>query len=212
MIVLNCECGETYRADEKHLGYSIRCNKCQRIIRVARFEQFTLSSREEPAIEYIPPEPIHSPSAPKRSFTSKRSFLNNRLVPVVGILALVTGVTLTIINLRARKVETQTSNVISQPSLISAAATPIKASSINVPGNSKEPSPSVRPSPVSSVIKSQTATPTIDFSDVAQPATSPAISQSSQESTRNEVQIPSPTPSPVTVRYPNGTNLIRPRI
>lgn len=32
MIEVTCDCGEIFRADETHAGYSIRCRKCQRII------------------------------------------------------------------------------------------------------------------------------------------------------------------------------------
>lgn len=34
MIEVTCECGEVFRADETHIGYSIRCRNCKRIVSV----------------------------------------------------------------------------------------------------------------------------------------------------------------------------------
>lgn len=116
MIVLTCECGEIFWADEKHVGYSIRCSNCRRIIPVARTpDPSTLaSSRQEPSIDYIPPEPIYS-GLPKNPLKPEHSFLKNRLVPIIGLLALAVGVTLTVVNLRVRKGEAPASQSSSSP-------------------------------------------------------------------------------------------------
>lgn len=139
------------------------------------------------------------------------ALIKKSVIPVLGILALVIGLTLTLLNLRARKVEPQASNVIPQPSVIPAIAASSNALDPSVPNSSKESLPSVRPSPTSSTLKSQNATPEIDFSDVAQPATSTVNSQNLPAAIPSEVPSPTATPVPVTVRYANGTNLIRPR-
>src|SRR5260370_632879 len=112
MIVLTCQCGEIFRADEKHIGYSIRCTQCQRVITVARkSESSTIASRQAPTVEVIPPEPVHT-WRPKDPLKTRRTLLRNRLIPLFGIIALAIGVILTILNLRSLKGGTTTSQVL----------------------------------------------------------------------------------------------------
>lgn len=68
MILLNC-CGQTYRADEAHIGHSIRCVKCLRVIPISS------------DIEIIPPA--------TRRPTSVANFTPSRLVKSVVALAVI---------------------------------------------------------------------------------------------------------------------------
>jgi hypothetical protein len=114
MIVLTCECGEIFRADETHIGRSIRCTRCERIITVARkSEPSIVVSRPPPTID-IPPKPVHA-WWPKDPLKRPHFILRNRLIPLLGIAALAVGVILTIVNLRGRKGDKTTSQLQQSP-------------------------------------------------------------------------------------------------
>lgn len=210
MLTLTCICGRTYHADENHIGYSIRCTneKCERIIRVVRADEPTSSPWETRRNEDVHIEPIPSSPTPSRPFHLNESLLSSRVLPTMGLIALVIGVTLTVVSFRARKAETRISNVTPEPSVrtVAASANPLTASR---QVNGTVPSPSARLSSPTPIGKTQTATPAIDFSDVAKPS-STVNPPSPQEPAIGQVQQMSPTPTPETFRYANGTNLIRP--
>jgi hypothetical protein len=127
---------------------------------------------------------------------SNPAFIKNRAIPALGILALVIGVTLTVIYLQMRKVETISTNAISQPSPTVAVATPANALNLNVP--------SASPSPIASSTNSPTPLSSPEGATSATPLTfSPPVP--------SEIPTQSATPIPETVRYPTGTNLIRPQ-
>lgn len=198
MIVLTCECGEIFRADEKHIGYSIRCSNCQRIIPVARKSDASrlASSRQEPSIDIIPPEPIHS-GLPRNPLKPEHSFLGRkRLIPLIGLLALAVGVTFTVVSLRARKGDPAAS----QSSSSEDPTRPSSAAVVSVADNS--------PTPII-LTKLQSATPDSSKGIPLQqsspnPLTFVPLNQS-------EPPITAPTAPPETVRYATGTNLVRPR-
>lgn len=127
---------------------------------------------------------------------SNSTFIKNRVIPASGILALVIGVTLTVVYLRLRNVETISTNATSQPSPAVAVATPINALNPNAP--------SVRPSPTTSPTNSPTPLNSPEEATSATPFTF-------SSSVPSEVLSPSATPTPETVRYATGTNLMRPR-
>jgi len=124
------------------------------------------------------------------------ALIKKRVIPVSGIIALVIGVTLTGLYLRMRKVEPVSTNATSQPSPAVAVATPT---------NALNPSPlSVRPSPTASPTTSPTPLNSPEEITTATPFTF-------SSSVPSELPSPSDTPTPETVRYPTGTNLIRPQ-
>src|ERR1700674_5028345 len=88
MIVLKC-CGETYRAEDRHIGFSIRCRVCKRIIPVGRSE-----------VEKFSPRQISNRA---RKATKP---LRTWFIPVLGLVALVLGVSLVIANWHSRTPET----------------------------------------------------------------------------------------------------------
>lgn len=210
MIVSTCECGLTYRSDEKHIGRSIRCvnDECRRIIPIARkSERSTLASRLEPAIEIIPPKRSHW--SVSRSFIPKKIFLRNRLVPTLRILALLVGLTLTVVNLRARKTETPQSRSLAVPD----SSPPNNTSNVSVANPAVRPSPTTSPDPQtiaangSQNAPSQQASPSpVDISaGYREQPTSP------YDAIIDVVNTPSPAAAPSTVRYASGTNLIPPQ-
>jgi hypothetical protein len=194
MIVLK-HCGQTYRADEKHIGYSIRCNVCSSLIPIVReTPDSALSTREQPTVEHIPPEPVR-PWEPPPPLKSRRFLIRNWLIPVVGLLALALGVTLTLLSYRSPKNDA----LASQASTI---VTPTPQS--NLPNLSAE----ISPTPATSM-KLQSATP--------EPSTTPSAARTSDSDPLGIDQFlannptSAPTVPPETVRYPTGTNLVRPR-
>jgi hypothetical protein len=124
MIVLK-HCGHTYRADEKHLGYSIRCAVCGTVIPITRdTPDSALSSREPPKIEYTPPQP-KSPWVPAPPVGTRHFLTRNWLFPAFGILALVVGFALAIFNYRSRT----NANLLAQTS---SSQRPLPATNLNV--------------------------------------------------------------------------------
>ncbi|MGB9178408.1 MAG: hypothetical protein WCB68_04100, partial [Pyrinomonadaceae bacterium] len=127
------------------------------------------------------------------------------IIPASIILALAIGVMLTVLYLRMRKVESISSDAESQPSPSSAVAiaTPANALNPSAPNVSSSPkaSPTISPIPL---ISDKSSNNTSRENASATPFTFTLSSPS-------EIPSPSATPLPETVRYPTGTNLIRPR-
>jgi len=130
-------------------------------------------------------------------------FIKQTVIPILGFIALVIGLSLTLINLR--KVPNEVAATESTPSSSQSAS---NYSSSEAPQNNaigpttssnsfpSSPSPNgVVNQPVNSATSSQANTPTYV------PAAIPV---------QMSVPSPSPTPTPETVRYSTGTNLIRP--
>src|SRR5689334_5654087 len=100
MIVLK-HCGEIYRADEKHIGYSIRCRVCGLLISITRDPPHSaLSTCETSTVEYIPqPNPSWVPARP---LNTRRFFTRSWVFPIFGLLALTVGVALSVLSYRSR--------------------------------------------------------------------------------------------------------------
>jgi hypothetical protein len=194
MIVLK-HCGQTYRADEKHIGYSIRCTVCGGVIPIIRdTPDPALLSREQPTVEHILPEPVR-PWEPAPPLKSRRFQTRNWLLPVVGFLALAVGVTLTLLSYRSPKNDA----LVSQASTI---ATPTPQ--INLPNFSAATSPT----PATST-KLQPAIPGASINPSAARTSDSDPLGIDQFLANNPTSAP--TVPPETVRYPTGTNLVRPR-
>ena len=192
-LILLKHCGETYHAD---IGDSIQCHVCGRTITVTRDPSNATVSRQ-PAATVASPQP-KSPRIPSLNLRTLR--IRNWLLPIFGFVALVAGVTLTILNYRART----NSNVVAQTS---AAQTPSAPINQNAPV-ATHPSPMVAPKTASPTPQTEntaiaTATSTNTYQNPYAPVLSP--NQTIADDPRR-----APTPEPETIRYPTGTNLIRP--
>jgi hypothetical protein len=120
---------------------------------------------------------------------SRRFLARNWLLPAFGILALAVGVTLTILNYRSRT----NSNLVAQTS----------ASQIPSPPTNPNVSVAIHPAPTLA-LKSTSPTP--------QPTSTPVTNNGSTSPFEFfSDPTPAPTAAPETVRYPTGTNLVRPR-
>lgn len=134
---------------------------------------------------------------------AKPAFIRTRIIPASVILVLAIGVTLTVLYLRMRSVESTSSDTEAQPSPAIALATPINTLNPSAPSANSSPtaSPTNSPSPLMSANSADSSS---EENVSATPLTFPS-------SIASETPSPSPTPVPETVRYPTGTNLIRPR-
>jgi hypothetical protein len=136
---------------------------------------------------------------------TNRAFIKKRIIPASVILALAIGVTLTVLYLRMRSVESISSDEESQSS-------PSPAVAVAAPANALNPSaPSVNSSPTASPTNSPSPLISAKSSDNSSGENASATPLTSSSSIPSEVPSSSATPMPETVRYPTGTNLIRPR-
>lgn len=173
-------CGKTYPAG---IGDSIRCDVCGRTFTITR-DASTLS-RETRTV--AAPE-TKSPWVPAPPLKSRRFLTRNWLLSTLGILALTIGVALTILNYRSRS----NANLIVQTSAPQTSSPPTN------------PSASVTTNPTPTLtLKSTSPTPQTTSTPVA-----------NNGSTSPFEFFPDPTPAPTappeTIRYPTGTNLMRP--
>jgi len=184
MIVLK-HCGETYRADEKHIGYSIQCRICGSRIPITRDAPDSgLASREPPTVEYIPPEQPWVPAPPRKS----HRLIRNWLFPAFGILTLLVGLSLILVSYHNRTNSTLAVQTSPSPTVPVPAAT----SYAYVPPVST-PTPRAKPSPTPSdpndpqgidkfLAKNAAATPTPDpaLDDLYDPTPTPARSRTTR--------------------------------
>lgn len=193
MIVLK-HCGEIYRADEKHIGYSIRCRVCGLLISISRDDpNSALSTCESPTVEYIPRQP--KPSwAPARPLKTRRFFIRNWVLPILSLLALTVGVALSVLSYRSHS----NNAVVSQTST-SASPSP----EVHVPTLSS----ATRATPINST---KFPSPTPDNSkNISAPQTADKDPLGIDKFLANNPTA-APTAPRETVRYPTGANLMRP--
>jgi hypothetical protein len=182
----------------------LKCASRQHTLRLDsnRFWQKTLCPKCK-----VPVDPTRLRRATKRVsllFTNP-AFIKKRIIPASVILVLATGVTLTVLYLRMQRAESISSEAESQPS-------PSPAVAVATPVNALNPSaPSVSSSPTASPINSPTPLISAKGSDNSSGENASATPFTFSPSIPSEVPSPSATPIPETVRYPTGTNLIRPR-
>ena len=193
MIVLK-HCGEIYRADEKHIGYSIRCRVCGLLISITRDAPHSaVSTCETPTVEYIPPQP--NPSwVPPRPSNTRRFFTRSWVFPTLGLLALTVGVALSVLSYRSR-----TNNaVVSQTSATASPSPEVHVSTL---------SSATRATPINST---KFRSPTSDSSkNISAPQTADKDPLDIDKFLANNPTA-APTAPPQTVRYPTGANLMRP--
>lgn len=184
MIVLK-HCGQTYLADEKHIGYSIQCGICgSRIPITSDTPDSALSTREPPIIQYIPPEP-KSPWVPAPPLRSRRLF-RNWLLPLFGILTLLVGVSLIIVSYRNRTNTTLVAQTSPSPTIPFPVATPYAyAPPVSTPTPRLKPSPTPTPSDPDDPLginkfldKNPTPDPALD--DLFDPTPTPARSRTTR--------------------------------
>lgn len=188
-IVLKCKCGETYQTDEKHLGYSIKCRNCHRIIPIASVDSNPHTYNARPNTTYSQNKTIFEDV----SVEPKRPFFRNIVIPIAGALALLVGIILTVTNLRQQNNTQPTNTVLAQSS--TATSTSTTSSNVSSANFSNE---NQKNQGISNQSVAQANLP-------LQP-----VSVSNQQSNTSE-SSPSPTPSPETVRYATGKNLIAPQ-
>ncbi len=174
-------CGKTYPAG---IGDSIRCDVCGRTFTITR-DASTLSRQPPPTA--VPPQP-KSPWVPAPPLKSRRFLTRNILLPAFGILALAAGVTLTVFNYRSRT----------------------NASLVAQTSASQTPSPPTNPS--ASVATHPTPTLTLKSTSPTPQPTSTRVANNGSTSPFEFFPDPTPAPTapPETIRYPTGTNLMRP--
>jgi hypothetical protein len=139
VIVLK-HCGETYHADEKHVGYSIQCRICGSRIPITHNPlDSALASRDPPSVEYIPSEQNSArvPAPPVKP----RRLIRNWLLPAFGLLTLLLGVSLILVSYRNRTNTT----LIAQTAPSPTAPVPVGTSYTYVPVST--PTPRLKPSP-----------------------------------------------------------------
>lgn len=189
-IVLKCKCGETYQTDERHLGYSIKCRNCYRIIPIAKADSNSRSYNARPNTNSSESKTIFEDI----SVEPKRPFFGNIVIPIAGTLALLIGIVLTVTSLRQQNNSQPTNTVLAQSSTpISTPANSLTTGSANT-SNEKQKNQGVSNQSVA-----QANLP-------LQPANT-----ADQQSNTSFESSPSPTPSPETVRYETGKNLIVPQ-
>lgn len=189
-IVLKCKCGETYQTDEKHLGYSIKCRNCHRIIPIADADSNQHTYNARPNTTYSPNKTIFEDV----SVEPKRPFFWNIVIPIAGVLALLVGIVLTVTNLRQQNNTQPTNTVLAQSSTPTSTST--NSSNVGSANLSNENRKNL------GISKQSIAQANL----LSQPA-----NVTNQQSNTSSESSPSPTPSPETVRYATGKNLIAPQ-
>lgn len=194
-LFIKCPCGEKYQTDEKHLGYSIKCHNCNRVIAISDAKANSYNSGARQNSTYSNNKTIFEDV----SVEPKTPFLKNIVIPIAGALALLIGIILTISSLREQK-NTQTTN--SNLTQASTSATPILslANVSNAEISNKNPKASNT---------SNKSVELVQANSSVQSANTQQINTGELQNT-NSFQ-PSPTPTPETVRYATGKNLITPQ-
>lgn len=123
-------------------------------------------------------------------------FIKRTVIPILGLIALVVGVSLTIINWR----KTVSPNSTIDSAILATSSKSQEPSPANVSTSGTDPSKNAN--------TPQAGSPGNPPAPPVPVNTSTSFVRSDSNSL--EVSLPSPTPVPQTVRYPTGTNLIRP--
>ena len=182
----------------------LKCASRQHTLRLDsnRFWQKTICPKCK-----VPVDPTRLRRAIKRLslFLAGPVFIKKRIIPVSITLALAVGVTLTIVYLHMRKVESISLDAESQPS-------PSPAVAIATTVNALNPSaPSLSSSSTASPINSPIPLRSAKGPDSSLGESASATPFKFSSSIPSEVPSPSAAPTPETIRYPTGTNLMRPR-
>lgn len=130
LIVLHCECGEIYRAEERHIGGRIKCRKCDRTILIV-----------QPNPVHHPPTPSATPiSAPVYKPQSASTSFRKRpvVMGILGIIAIVIGV---IIFNRSHRSNTESEQSTTARPSPSVTTTPSSIPPSSLPSNVSNQSP-----------------------------------------------------------------------
>lgn len=202
---IKCPCGEKYQTDEKHLGYSIKCHKCNRVIAISDAKANSYNSGARPNSTYSNNKTIFEDV----SVEPKTPFFKNIVIPIAGVLALLIGIILTISSLREQK-NTQSAN--SNLTQSSTSTTPLLSLSnvgntdisINTLKTSNTSNKSIEIARANSLVQAANNQPV---------NTTEAQNNNSLEAQNNNSfqQSPSPISTPEIVRYATGKNLITPQ-
>ncbi|HEX8397068.1 MAG TPA: hypothetical protein VF644_06560 [Pyrinomonadaceae bacterium] len=192
--VLYCECGAGYRL-EINEDTVFPCQKCERLI-------FFIASPTQPI---VPIRPVLTTQRTYRSakkekplfesafVDSKQTYFTNRLVPILGVVALVIGLALTYFNIRPQSVKQANSADMPSPFLASASTTPNISSIANANNQNNKSAKN---------------------SSTSQNNSKAANSQTEMGNTslaNNSTVTASPSPTPLVERLANGANIIRPQ-
>lgn len=189
-IYIKCPCGEKYQTDEKHLGYSIKCHRCNRVIAISDDIAKSYSSKTTSNSNYSQNKTIFEDV----SVEPKTPFLKNIVIPTAGILALLVGIILTVNSVREQK-NTQSNNSNSTPSVASVT----KSSNSPIVGNTD------------TLNKNQKASNNSNKSvEITQTNSSNQPINTAVTQNTNSIQE-TPSPTLETVRYATGKNLIVPQ-
>jgi hypothetical protein len=201
-FVVECGCGERYHAEDRHVGHAIKCPKCHHAILVVKPPTSSSVVNKSP-LEYFGP-------GDRIGTASGFSFLRLWIIPILGLVALAVGITLTINKQREPKGIASSSSVAlnqSQPSGGNTPATGQAASQQTVPPNH------------TSVARTSTTTNNYNESTSrwGDGGGGSSIGDTSLDAyvvpsnSSPPVSTPATAPTPPAVRYESGTNLITPQ-
>jgi hypothetical protein len=128
LIVLHCECGEIYRAEERHIGGRIKCRKCDRTILIVKPNP----------VHPLPTQPATAPPVYSRQSVSASFRKRLAVIGILGILAIVIGA---IIFNRSHSSNTESEQSTTARSSPSVSTTPSSVSPSSLPSNVSNPSP-----------------------------------------------------------------------
>lgn len=196
-LFIKCPCGEKYQTDEKHVGYSIKCHKCNRVIAISDTKANSYASGTRQNSTYSNNKTIFEDV----SVEPKTPFFKNIVIPIAGALALLIGSILTISSLREQKNTQSTNNNLAQ----SATSTiPL----LNVTNSGSEDVSNKNPKASNTSNKSVEIAQAKSSSQVTNNQTT---NTAELQNTNSFQQSPSPISTPETVRYATGKNLITPQ-
>lgn len=196
-LFIKCPCGEKHQTDEKHLGYSIKCHKCNRVIAISDAKANSYNSGARPNSNYSNTKTIFEDV----SVEPKTPFFKNIVIPIAGALALLIGIFLTISSLREQKKTQSTNSNLTQSSTSN---TPLLSLS-NV-GNTDISNSTPK--------ASNTSTKSIELAQAnssVQVANNQPVNTTEAQNNNSFQQSPSPISTPEIVRYATGKNLITPQ-
>lgn len=136
MITIQCQCGEVYRAEERHIGKNIKCNRCGNILSIRR----PAASPPAQKMTGIPQEKPATAIDPQRKTEPlEKIWWQKYLYSLIGV-AIICGIIIFFLVLPERKPQIELSPV--TPPL------PAKTLTAENPQKKYSPLPVVPPEPI----------------------------------------------------------------
>lgn len=99
MITIRCTCGETYHADEQHVGLSIRCNRCGKVLEVVAASRPQDLVGSQVRFDLPPTKPLDAPTEAYPRHTSKPATNRWMVAANLAVISLLSWVVYRIVNL-----------------------------------------------------------------------------------------------------------------